>query len=144
MTATSGLDSARAQNILGAITGKVTTMTAWSGTTGKVKLITPTGTTNETGDGTEVSGGSYPAGGIVYTVSTTFGSATYSAGVTSITNSGLAVTQASMPATTVAYIAIYDNGAVRWWWAALTTSVTTNSGDTLTFATSSIILQINM
>jgi len=143
MTATSGLDSSKAVNVLGALTGKAT-ISAWSGTTGKLKLITPTGTTNESGDGTEVSGGSYPAGGIVYTVSTTFGAASYSAGVTSITNSLLAITQATMPATTVANIAIYDNGAVRWWWAALTTSVTTNSGDTLTFATSSIVLQIAM
>jgi hypothetical protein len=143
MSATSGLDSAKATNILNAITGRAA-ITAWSGTTGKLKLITPTGTTNETGDGTEVSGGSYPAGGITYTVTGTFGSAGYSTGVTSITNSGSAITQTGMPATTVANIALYDNGAVRWWWAAVTTSVTTNSGDTLTFATSSITLQVNM
>jgi len=143
MTATSGLDSNRAKNILDAITGKAS-LTAWSGTTGKLKLITPTGTTNESGDGSEVASGSYPAGGISYTVSSTFGSSSYSAGTTSITNSGAAVTQTNMPSTTVAYIVLYDNGAVRWWWAALTTSVTTNSADTLTFAASSIVLQIAM
>lgn len=144
MSATSGLDSTRCQNILGAISGKAT-LTAWGGTTGHLKLITPSGTTNESFDGTEVSGGSYPAGGISYTVSSTFGSASYSSGVTSITNSA-AISQSSMPAATVAYIAIYDNTGtpLRWWWAQLTTSVTTNSGDTLTFAASSITLQINM
>jgi hypothetical protein len=143
MTATSGLDSTKAIDILEATAGK-SPIVAWSGTTGKLKLITPTGTTNETGDGTEVSGGSYPTGGITYTVGTTFNTASYSSGVTSITNSLAAITQTSMPATTVANIALYDAGAVRWWWAAVTTSVTTNSGDTLTFATSSITLQVNM
>jgi hypothetical protein len=126
------------------MTGK-TALTAWSGTTGKLKLQNSTG--SETADGTEISGGSYPAGGIVYTVSSTFGASSYSTGVTSATNSGAAITQTSMPTVGspgVTYATIYDNGGIRWWWGALTTPVLTNSGDTLTFATSSITVQLNM
>jgi hypothetical protein len=117
----------------------------------KLKLMSG-GTTNEAGDAaTQISGGSYPAGGIdMGAVGTTFGAASYSGGIASVTNSGAAVTQASMPAVTtpgVTDAAIYDGTSVtpvRWWWGSLTTAVITNSGDTLTFATSSITVQLNV
>jgi hypothetical protein len=38
---------------------------------------------------------------------------------------------------------IWDTGGTpkRWWWGALSATITTNSGDTVTFATSSITPQ---
>jgi len=116
---------------------------AFGGTSCKLKLMSTAA--SEGADGTEISGGSYPAGGISNTVSSTFGAASYSTGVASITNSGAAFTQASMPAATVVSASIWDTGGTpaRWWWGDVT-SVTTNSGDTLTFATSSVVLSLNV
>lgn len=141
-----GLASAIALSCVSAMIGK-TSFSAFSiANDAKLKLVTSTGTTDETGDGTEVSGGSYPAGGISMTISSTFGAAAYSSGVASVTNSGAAVSQTNMPAATTAYAVIYDGTAtpVRWWWGPLSSNVTTNSGDTLTFDTSSITVELNV
>jgi hypothetical protein len=116
-----------------------------TGSNAKLKLMSSSA--NEGADGTEISGGSYSSGGISMSISSTFGSASYSTGVASVTNSGLAVTQAGMPAVGspgVVAASIYDGTPVRWWWGDLTTNVVTNSGDTLTFATSSITVQLNV
>lgn len=141
----SGMDSAKAIDVIEATIGK-TPITAWSGTVGKIKLMSTAA--SETADGTEISGGSYVAGGVTLgTINTTFGSGAYSGGIASITNSGAAVTQANMPTvggSGVISASIYDNGPVRWWWGDLTTGVVTNLGDTLTFNTSSITMQLNV
>jgi hypothetical protein len=138
----SGMDSTKAQAVLSATVGKAS-LTAWSGTTGKIKLMSTAA--NETTDGTEISGGSYVAGGVATgTLTSVWGSATYSSGVASITNSGAAITQTNMPTTAVVSASLYDTAPSRWWWGDLTTNVTTNLGDTLTFATSSIVMQFNV
>lgn len=141
----SGMDSAKATNCVGAMIGK-NTITAWSGTVGKIKLMSTAA--NETADGTEISGGSYVAGGVsLGTISTTFGAAAYAGGIASVTNTGAAVTQTNMPAvggSGVISASIYDNAPTRWWWGDLTTGVVTNLGDTLTFNTGAIIVQLNV
>lgn len=145
-----GMASGIAVSCISAMIGK-TSFSAFSTTNHpKLKLMSG-GTNNEAGDGTEISGGSYPAGGVdMGVVSSTFGAASYSGGVASITNSGAAVTQTGMPAVStpgVTDAAIYDGTSVtpvRWWWGTLTSAVITNSGDTLTFATSSITVQLNV
>jgi hypothetical protein len=137
-----------AVSCISAMIGK-TSFSAFSTTNpAKLKLMSG-GTNNEAGDGTEISGGSYPAGGIGMTISSTFGAAGYSAGVASVTNSGALVQQTNMPAVStpgVTDASIYDGTAtpVRWWWGTLTSAVITNLGDTLTFATSSITVQLNV
>jgi hypothetical protein len=120
---------------------------AFGGTSSKLKLMTTAA--NETADGTEISGGSYPAGGISTTVSSTYGAASYSSGVASVTNSGAVITQANMPTvggSGVISASIWDTGGtpVRWWWGDLSTGVVTNLGDTLTFNTSSVVIELNV
>lgn len=138
----SGMASAVAVSCVGAMIGR-SSFGAWSGTTGKIRLNSSAA--SDGSDGTEISGGSYVAGGIsLGTISTTFGAAGYSAGVASVTNSGATVTQTGMPAVTTTSASLYDNGGTRWWWGDLSSSITTNSGDTLTFATSSITVQLNV
>lgn len=137
----SGMASGVAVSCVGGMIGKAT-FGAWSGTTGKLRLNSTA--SNEGASGTEISGGSYVAGGISFTVSSTFGAAGYSTGVASVTNSGLTISQTNMPAVTTTSADIFDNGGTRWWWGDLSSSVTTNAGDTLTFNTSSVTVQLNV
>jgi len=138
----SGMASAVAVSCIGAMIGR-STFGAWSGTVGKIRLNSTA--SSDSGPGTEISGGSYVAGGITLgTISTTFGAAGYAGGVASVTNSGAAVSQTNMPATTTVAADLIDNGGTRWWWGDLSSNVTTNLGDTLTFATSSITVQLNV
>ena len=142
----SGMASGVAVSCIGAMIGK-TTFVAFGGTTCKLKLMSTAA--SETVDGTEISGGSYSAGGISKTVSSTFGAAGYSAGVASVTNSGDTFSQTNMPAvggSGVVSASIWDAAGtpVRWWWGDLTSGVVTNLGDTLTFATSSVTVQLNV
>lgn len=135
--ATSGLDSVIAEDLAGASVGQQAFPT-FGGSSGKLKLCASGST--ETVNGTEITpGGSYSAGGVAYTPSSTFGAPAYATGVASCTNSGAAITQANMPASTITDVEIWDTAVTpkRWWWGQIT-SVTTNSGDTLTFATSSV------
>lgn len=141
----SGMDSAKSIDVIEATIGK-SAITAWSGTVGKVKLMSTAAT--ETADGTEISGGSYVAGGVsLGTINTTFGVGSYSGGVATVTNSGAAITQTNMPTVGTPGIvsaSIYDNGPVRWWWGDMQANVVTNLGDTLTFNTSSITIQLSV
>ena len=139
----SGMASGVAVSCVGGMIGKVS-FGAWGGTTGKLRLNSSA--SNEGASGTEISGGSYVAGGISFTVSSTFGSASYSTGVASVTNSGAAISQTNMPAVTTTSADIFDAAGtpVRWWWGDLSSSVATNLGDTLTFNTSSVTVQLNV
>lgn len=138
----SGMASAVAVSCIGGMIGRAS-FGAWSGTTGKLRLNSSSST--DGASGTEISGGSYVAGGIgTGTISTTFGAASYSSGVASVTNSGAAISQSNMPAVTTTSADIFDNGGTRWWWGDLSSSVTTNAGDTLTFNTSSVTVQLNV
>src|SRR6267154_155195 len=127
--ATSGMSAVIAQTALGAMVGK-NSFTAFGGSnSAKFKLMS-LGTTDESGDGTEIVGGSYPAGGIVFAPTSTWGSPSFSAGVASITNSALAITQAGMPTVAspgVTNASIWDTAStpIRWWWGALTSAIIT-------------------
>jgi hypothetical protein len=143
--ATSGLDSVQANMILAASVGQGS-FTAFSagGTTtlGKLKFIVSGA--NENTDGTEITpGGGYTAGGPAITLATFWGSPAFASGVSSITNSGStgSTSVTNMPAVaSMAQAEIWDEASTpkRWWWGALTAAITTNSGDTVTFAASSI------
>lgn len=140
--ATSGLDSVQAEALAGGVVGQQAMPSFGGQPNGKLKLIGSGA--NENTNGTEITpGGSYPAGGIAYSGNTTFGAPTYSAGNASVTNSGGAITQSNMPAVAspgVQQAELWDTGVTpkRWIWGALSASVITNLGDTLTFATSSV------
>lgn len=151
MTATSGLDSTIAEDMVGAAVGQQSSPSFTTSGSPGLRLQSSGTAPSETGDTTYVSGGSIGANGLVAfnTPSTVWGAPSYSAGVVSVTNSGStgAVTQTGMPAVAspgVNYASIWDGAPKRWWWGALTAAVITNSGDTLTFAQSSITASINM
>lgn len=98
----------------------------------KARLMTANG--SATSAGTEVTGGSYAS------QSMAFGSA--SAGAAA--NSGT-VSYTGMPAVTVVGVELWDSAGTprRQWWGALTANKTTNSGDTFSFAASSVTATIN-
>jgi hypothetical protein len=136
------MDSTIAQTAIGGMVGQQT-QPVFNGSQGKLKLMSSPA--NETADGTEINGGSYVAGGVPFTLSSTWGAPSYSTGVAQVTNSGAAITQTNMPAvTSVTYASIWDTGGTpkRWWWGILANAVTTNLGDTLTFATSAVTAQM--
>lgn len=122
------LDQTHANDLLSASLGKATlpaTVTPL-----KQRLMNSTGAVpTGTVVGTEITGGSYPAGGIDISTSVlpvpTAGSST----------SGSAVNYTGMPAVTVNAIEEWDSSATpkRKWFGTIT-SKTTNAGDTLSFA----------
>lgn len=151
MGGASGLDQARVNDWLDVIVGQsapgagtavlANGFTAGASNHGHVRLMTTNG--SSTGNGTELSGGSYVQGtGIVYTTGTsgTFTASTYSSGSGS-TQTNAALSQAGMPAATTVGIEIWDSAAtpLRWAWAALSSAITTNPGDTLTFSSGAIL-----
>lgn len=148
MTATSGLDSAAANSILGGSVGYAA-FTAFGGSSAKLRLLSSA--PSEAVNGTEISGNSYVAGGISFTPTAFWSAPSYSAGVSSIVNNGAsgALTQSNMPSATIVGISVWDTGGTpaRWWWASGApsfSSVTTNSGDTLTFNRGSITINLNI
>jgi hypothetical protein len=87
--------------------------------------------------GTEDTGGSYAAQNLTTALGTEANG--------TVTNTG-AVTYTSMPATTTVAAEIHDSTAApgrRCAWGGLTANKTTASGDTLTFAASSITFSVN-
>lgn len=114
---------------------------AFTTATGPMKLRLGTTTPTAAAAMTEVTGGSYPAGGI--TTGGTGGTVFPASGTNgSITNSVASISYTNMPATTVTAVEVWDSGAVlRKWWATIT-SKTTASGDTITFATNSITASV--
>ena len=159
----SGLDQNRVNDWLNATIGEscnastpftavlATPFSGSSGQLGHIRLMTVNG--NSTANGTELAGGSYVQGtGVQYGTGSggCFAAAAYSSGAGSTSN-GTAVSQAGMPAATVTGIEIWDSAGTapayaashRWWWGPLSSSVTTNNGDTLTFAISAITVTLN-
>jgi len=112
--------------------------TAYTAATTPVKLRLVTVIGSATAAGTEVTGGSYTPQDT--TTATIWGSA--SSG--SITNSSGAVTFTNMPAVTVVGMELWDSAGtpIRRWWGNLSANKTTNSGDTLSFATSAITITL--
>ena len=108
---------------------------------GHLRLMTANG--SSTSNGTELTGGSYvPVTGIAYSTGTSgaFSAAAYSSGSGSI-QTGSTLSQAGMPAATTVGIEIWDSAAtpLRWPWGSLASSITTNGGDTLSFAAAAIL-----
>jgi hypothetical protein len=135
--ATSGMDQNRLINILGVATLDGTSFLA---PTSPLKLQLDTTVGSETTDGTQLAAsGGYVTGGATMG-SNPFSTPTYSAGAASNSNANT-VTWTNMPAAMINGIEIWDSAAtpLRWWWGALTTVETTNSGDTLSFAIGSIV-----
>lgn len=124
------LVTAEANRLLDASLGVAT----YTAPTGSMKLALATSASSASAAGTEVSGGSYARQNI------TFGSA--SAGSSSNTGT---VTFTNMPAATVTHVDIYDSNGTprRAWFGALSASKTTASGDTLSFATSSVTITLS-
>jgi hypothetical protein len=135
--ATSGMDQARLINILGAATADGVSFVA---PTTPLKLRLDTAVGSETAGGTEQgTSAGYTAGGLTLGASP-FSVPTYSAGSASNSNANV-VTWTNMPATTITSCEIWDSAGspLRWFWGTLTSSVTTNLGDTLSFAAGSIV-----
>jgi hypothetical protein len=124
------LVTAEANRLLDASLGVAT----YTAPTGSMKLALATSASSASAAGTEVTGGSYARQNI------TFGSA--SAG--SSTNTG-SVTFTNMPAATTTHVDVYDSNGTprRAWFGPLSASKTTASGDTLSFAVSSITITLS-
>lgn len=124
------LNQAHANNILDASLGTA----AFTATSGSLhcRLMTANGTATSNGTELATSGG-YTSGTGAPTV--TFASA--SAGSAA---SSSAATVTNMPATTIVGIELWDSAGtpVRKWFGALSTSKTTNAGDTFTIAIGSL------
>ena len=113
---------------------------AYTAATGAVNLalITTATPSTATTAGSEVTGGSYAR------QATTSAWGTASGG--SITNSLLAISFTGMPAvTSVGGIELWDSAGtpVRRWFGTLAANKTTNVGDTISFATSSIVIGLS-
>lgn len=109
---------------------------SYTAATGAINLALTTSVGTATAAGTEVTGGSYarqPTTG-------TWGTAASG----TITNSVGAISFTLMPACTIAGIELWDSAGspVQRWFGALTASKTVNVGDTVTFATSSIVISL--
>ena len=104
---------------------------AFTATTGplKVRLMTANGTA--TTAGTQLTGGSYPAGGVAVTFS--------AAASQSATNSADVVFSGN-PAATVVGIELWDATPTRKAFGPLTASKTLLGGDTLTFSAGTLIV----
>jgi hypothetical protein len=128
----SGIDQTLANAILDAMLPNSGTATLGTKTiTGPTHTRFMTANGSDTSAGTELSGGSYVAGGI---------STTYAAAASGSKASNAAVTQTGMPAATVVGVELWDTSATpqRLLWGALTSNVTTAAGDTLTIASGNL------
>lgn len=123
-------DAARARAALDAAHG-LATFTALT-TPMHVHLMTANGTATSAGTELSTSGG-YDSSN-TGAPSVTFGSAT---SPSTSSNSG-SVSVTNMPAATIVGIEVKDNGGTRAELGALTSSKTTQSGDTLSFAAAAI------
>lgn len=117
------LVQAEATALLNASFGKVAYTTA--STPMMLRLMTANG--SATSAGTQVTGGTYTPQNLTTALGT---AAAGSITTTAIVNFTL------MPAVTVVGVEVWDSAGspVRKWFGALTTSQTTNSGDTVSFA----------
>ena len=117
----SGLDQTFADNVLN-YSLNVSGAPAFSGSL-KLKLMSANGTA--TSDGTESSWTGYTTGGNTITANTaSAGSATFPVATQTWTN-GSGSTQ------TIAGVELWDTSPFRYWWGALTSSVSLPNTDTL-------------
>lgn len=126
------LDQAEASKLLRASLG----ITAYTAPTTPIngRLMSANGSASS--NGTQITGGSYAA----QNVSTALG--TEANGAVTTTS---AVSYTGMPAATSTGMELWDSAGSprRQFWAALSVSKTTGAGDTLTFASGQISLNIN-
>ena len=116
---------------------------------GHIRVITTATPSTSTTNGSELAGGSYVQGtGINYATGSSgaFTAPAFATGQSTTQNS-TALQQTGMPAANVGGIEIWDSkgtapayaASLRWWWAQLSSPVTTNNGDTLQFNAAAII-----
>ncbi len=119
--------------LLDHMTGK----TAWTPTTPlKCRLMTANG--DDTTTGTEVTGGSYPAGGVAIPV------ASWNAAAAGTATTNADVTYTGMPSCTVVGVELWDTNASakRLWWGALTASKVVGAGDTFVLAAGDLSISL--
>lgn len=117
-------DTAEANRLLDACFSVADYVGAATGSQLRLCTAAPT----DSAAGTAVSGGSYAPQALAFSA----------AAARAIANSGL-VSFTGMPVATVTHVDIYNSGGTtRKAWGALTTQRTTASGDTLSFAASSV------
>jgi hypothetical protein len=126
----SGLTTGASDRLVNASTGAV----AHVAPTTPMKLALATATSSASAAGTEVTGGSYAR--------QTFTPTTASGGTGC--NNSAAITYTNMPAATTTYGDIYDSNGTprREAFGSLSSSKTTNAGDTLTFPIASVTYNI--
>lgn len=127
----SGMDTAAIGSILDTVNHQGGASVAPGGSVNNARLMTVNG--SSTANGTELAtSGGYTAGGQAMAMGA---AAAYSAGARVASNSGT-VSWANMPAATEVGTEHWDTGGTpkRWWWGSLTSNLTTNAGDTLSFA----------
>jgi len=97
-----------------------------------LRLMTANG--SDSSAGTEVTGGSYAAQSV-----------TFSAASGGATSNSADVNFASMPATTVVGVEVWDTSGTprRLWYGALSASKTVNSGDTFTLTAGQLTLSLD-
>lgn len=125
------LDQAHANNIIDASLGTA----AFVATVGPMHVRQMTANGTSTTNGTELAtSGGYTAGTGAPTV--TFSSAAAGSG-----SSNASVSITNMPAATINGVEFWDSAATpkRKWWGGLSTPKTTNAGDTLTYASGSLV-----
>jgi hypothetical protein len=124
------IDAAHANNILDASLGTA----ALTATVTPLKLALITTAGNNTTPGTEVTGGSYSA------QTAAFNSAATVSGTPTTSNSGT-ITYTNMPASVIPAMELRDSSGTpkRKWLGNLTASKTVGAGDTLTFASGSVV-----
>lgn len=113
---------------------------------GHIRLITTVTPSSSTVNGSELSGGGYtPGTGITYSTGSSgaFSTPAYSSGQAA-TQNNTQLQQINMPAATIGGIEIWDSAGtpIRWWWGQLTSPVTTNNLDTLSFNAGGIIAAV--
>lgn len=124
------LNQAHANNVIDASLGTA----AFTATTGplRCRLMTANGSATTAGTELATSGG--------YTSGTGAPTVTFAAASAGSAASSAAITVTNMPAATIVGIELWDSAGtpVRKWYGALSTSKTTNAGDTFSIAAGSI------
>lgn len=124
------LNQAHANNVIDASLGTA----AFTATTGPLRCRLMTANGSATAAGTELA----TSGG--YTSGTGAPTVTFAAASAGSAASSAAITVTNMPAATIVGIELWDSAGtpVRKWYGALSTSKTTNAGDTFSIAAGSI------
>lgn len=126
------MDQAEASRLLRASLA----ITAYTAPTSPMMLRLMSTNGSASSNGTQVTGGSYAPQNLTTALGTEANG--------TVTNTGV-LTYTAMPATTTVGVEVWDSNGTprRAWWGALASSKTTASGDSLSFAASSVTIQNN-